>query len=663
VIGHVIRRPGRRLAHLGVRALALAVCAALFLAAAPPTTGSARRARLAARFPFTPMELPTTGDTAPTGGYRTHRSVNPAYERIEGWISSVGAGVAFGDVDGDTFANDLCTVDPRTDTVRVTRAPGVPERYPGFALRPDRLATDSTMAPMGCLIGDLNADGWSDLAVYYWGRSPILYVRRPPATPPASPPGTSSAARSGSSGSIGAGDFRAEELVPDVPRWFTNAATLADVDGDGHVDLVVANYFPDGSRVLDPDAHGGAVMQDSMSRAFNGGGTHFLLGDPGPAPQHHVAFRPVASDLDYEELQGWTLAVGARDLDGDLLPELYLANDFGPDRLLANRSRPGRLRFRAVEGRRRFTTPASLVLGHDSFKGMGVDFGDIDGDGRTDIFVGNITSPYALHESNFAFLGTGHTGQLRAGGAPFENHSESLGLARSGWAWDGKLADLDNDGSAEIVQARGFLHGTVDRWPELQELAMGNDELLHDPRFWPRFAAGDDLSGGQGTSLLVRDGSRFVDVADLVGLDRATVSRGVALADPEGDGDLDMVIARQWANFRYYRNDTDGARNSLVLRLRRPLAGPAGEAGRGPTTTPAIGAVATVVLPDGRELRGEVDGGSGHSGKRSDELHFGLDAVTGELTVRVDWRDVDGDLQHTELRVRPGRHSINLGNP
>jgi hypothetical protein len=57
------------------------------------------------------------------------------------------------------------------------------------------------------------------------------------------------------------------------------------------------------------------------------------------------------------------LALGAADLDGDLMPELYFANDFGPDRLLHNRSTPGHLNFALLEGERKFTTPSSKVLG------------------------------------------------------------------------------------------------------------------------------------------------------------------------------------------------------------------------------------------------------------------------------------------------------------
>ena len=54
--------------------------------------------------------------------------------------------------------------------------------------------------------------------------------------------------------------------------------------------------------------------------------------------------RRVVGAVRSEALRGWTLAVGAADLDGDLLPELYFANDFGPDRLLHNRSTPGQAR-------------------------------------------------------------------------------------------------------------------------------------------------------------------------------------------------------------------------------------------------------------------------------------------------------------------------------
>jgi hypothetical protein len=75
-----------------------------------------------------------------------------------------------------------------------------------------------------------------------------------------------------------------------------------------------------------------------------------------------------------------------------------------------------------------------------------------------------------------------------------------------------------------------------------------------------------------------------------------------------------------------------------------------------------VGAVATVFLPDGRQLISQVDGGNGHSGKRSSELHFGLAdlASTTQLKVDVRWRAVDGTILSDTMSLTPGRHTIVL---
>src|SRR5262249_17447411 len=164
---------------------------------------------------------------------------------------------------------------------------------------------------------------------------------------------------------------------------------------------IFGNYFRDGDHVLDSHAATPFEMQHSMSRAYNGGRNRLFLWQR--STHTTVSYRDTSDAFTPEMANGWTLALAARDLDADLialggnklspfrhLPELYIANDFGPDRLLLNRSTPGRPRFEIVEGRRTLSTPRSKVLGQDSFKGMGVDFGDVVGDGHSAIAVSNI---------------------------------------------------------------------------------------------------------------------------------------------------------------------------------------------------------------------------------------------------------------------------------
>jgi hypothetical protein len=626
------------------RLTALAVIAGLYGFARQPTLPQAERDALASRFAFTREPL-----AAPAGNLdRVVRQVHPSLNDIRSWISAVGAAVALNDLDGDGLPNDACSVDTRVDQVLVQPVPGTGARYAMFTLDPAPLRYDArTMAPMGCLPGDFNEDGQMDLLVYYWGRSPVLFLRRA---------GTST---------LDAAAFRPVELVPGNEIWNTNALTSADVDGDGHLDLIVGNYFPDGMRVLDAKATDIAHMHRSMSRSENGGRNRLLLGHGGTSgPEPTASFTDAAGAFDAKTAYSWTLAAGAADLDGDLLPEIYFGNDFGNDRLLHNLSTPGHPRFEVLEGRRTLTTPASKVLGHDSFKGMGIDFADINGDGIPDMYVSNIAQNYALEESHFVWVSSGDVKPMRRGVAPYADRSEDLGLSRSGWGWDARFADFDDDGVPEATQAIGFLRGEKNRWPELHELAMGNDNNMLHPAAWAHFRPGDDLSGHLHNPFFVRarDG-RYYDIAHELGLDDSHVTRGIAIADVDGDGALDFAIADQWETSYFFHNV--GPRRGAALEIEARLPATAGPAG---ASRPAIGAEATVWLPDGRRMVAQVDGGSGHSGKRAPELHFGLgrlDRVNAGTPLRVDfrYRDGSGRVRAETLRLPPGRHTVLLGTP
>ncbi|MFI5929084.1 CRTAC1 family protein [Micromonospora sp. NPDC051543] len=636
--------------------VALVVVGGLFLSARLPGASAAELNSLASGYGFAATSIATPG------GYpeQTIRRVNKAYREIDAWISSVGAGVAMNDLDGDGLPNDLCITDPRIDQVVVTPVPGAAaDRYPPFALNPAPLPMNDVMAPMGCVPGDYNEDGRIDLLVYLWGRTPIVYLARTGAT------------------ALTAAAYRPVELVPgsaggryDGPQWNTNAASADDFDGDGHVDIYIGNYFPDGP-VLDDTKDTGVTMNRSMSNGLNGGEDYFFrftAGSGGTDPT--VEFQRHNNVLPRAVSKGWTLASAANDLDGDALPELYLAHDFGPDRLLHNRSTPGTFRFELVNGVREALVPKSKRVGADSFKGMGVDFGDLNGDGLYDMYVSNIAASFGLEESHFAFISTAKDqDDLRAslddGVAPYADRSADLRLAWSGWGWDVKLADFNNSGDLVVAQTTGFVKGEVNRWPQLQELAMSNDELVSNTLFWPHVTSGDDIGGSQRLHFFVKDSDgRYQDVAGQLGLAVPVPTRGIATGDADGDGRLDFAVARQWDAPVFYHNTGPSQGSFLGLRLTHPAtsaeaAAPAGLAAPG---SPVVGAQVTVKTPDGRTFVSRVDGGSGHGGKRSQDVHIGLGDAAGPLEVHLRWRDRGGQVREQDLRLNPGWHALQLGS-
>lgn len=647
-----------RLRRLVPSAVALALLAALFAVAQRPTASAAEVQRIASKYKLTEMPVAMPSGYHPT---QTIRQVNPDYKNLQAWISSVGAGVALSDVTGHGRDDGMCIVDPRTDDVVVTYAPTSPraDRFTPFVLNAAPLPMTSAMAPMGCVPGDYNADGRTDFLVYYWGRSPIVFLARSTAQSP-SPSA-----------------YRPQELLPgasvnnqyDGPDWNTNDVTVAAFDGTGHPDLFVGNYFPD-SEVLNPHGIDNVQMPSSLSNAKNGGGDYVYRwtgGTSGPNPT--VSYKEVPNAIPYVDATGWTLGAATADLAGSGLPDLYIANDFGPGHLLYNDSTPGNIKFSVAIGGRGLATPKSFVVGKGSFKGMGVDFGDLRDNGRFDFMVSNITTPWGLEESNFVFMNQASSVKqmkqdLSAGVAPFNQNAEQLGMAFTGWAWDVKMADLLNSGNLDVVQTDGFVKGKVDRWNWLQEMAMSNDDLLSNPADWPLVQAGDDVAGKQCLAFYASvPGGTYVNIDRQLGLCRDTTpTRGVAVADPDANGHLDFAVARQWGPPAFYANQSPDLGHYLGLELYRPAIG-TDTPGRDleGVGSPAYGTTVQISYP-GHTQVSQLDGGSGSGGKRSLEVYFGLGAYHGPVTVRMRWRDASRTLHSQTLTLTPGTHNLLLNH-
>ena len=139
-----------------------------------PVLAASEQESVAARFSFTRMDMPELPDSE----YDVVLDVHPSVEHVSTWISALGASVAFNDIDGDGLSNDTCFIESRSGQVMVAPIPGTTARYDAFPVNATPLPFDETMVAIGCLVGDFNEDGRSDLFVFYFGRAPILFLQQ-----------------------------------------------------------------------------------------------------------------------------------------------------------------------------------------------------------------------------------------------------------------------------------------------------------------------------------------------------------------------------------------------------------------------------------------------------------------------------------------------------
>jgi hypothetical protein len=426
---------------------------------------------------------------------------------------------------------------------------------------------------MGAVWGDYDNDGSEDLFISKWGYQQLFRNN-------------------------GNGTFTDVTAQAGLKHWMnSNGAVWLDFDRDGLLDLYVTGYFR--SDIDFWKLRTTRIMQHSWEFATNGG-KNLLFRNLG-----NGRFADVTDSMGVGSTR-WTLAAASADFNDDGWPDLYLANDYGPEELYLN-----------MEGKRFELARAGLE--DDSKSGMAVALGDVYNRGRHDVFVTNIS------ERGFLFQGNNLRVNFLKELSRFDEVATGV-VADAGWAWGAQFGDLNNDGLLDLVVANGFISADSarDYWYAMSKIAGAQGNIFEDAKNWPAIGTAS-LSGFERSRVLLNRGQAgFVDIAEQAGVTDRLDGRAVAMADLFNTGSLDVVFANQKGRALLYRN-ASRAMGSHWVAFK--LIGTR-------SNRSAIGAEVTVEFGGVRQ-RQVVDGGSGFCSQNDRRLHFGLgDNSVERVTIR-----------------------------
>lgn len=560
-----------------------------------------------------------------------------------------GAAVAVGDVDGDGH-DDLFLTDSDegrpNHLLRNLYGETGELRFVDVAAEAGVAGGNTTEAIVAdALWLDFDDDGRLDLLVARFG-TPLLYRNLEP------PPSSSSSADrfEAPEGAEGRGrsPVRFQEVSAEagLTEFGNTIAVIAfDYDGDGWLDLLFGNYFRP-VDLLDLDTR--HVLPNDLDGADNGGGVTLWRNVPGGSEATGGrAFVEVTEAEGLAGHTGWSLDLGHADLDDDGDQDVYVAGDYGTDRLFLNRGPGAR-----EEGEPTFVDVTEEALGGlDTKKGMNVDMGDYDRDGFLDVYVTNITDEY-MRECNMLWH---NLGPAEEGGPPtFLDLSSETGTCDTDWGWAAKFADFDNDGWEDLYVVNGLRSAGEENYiPLLLETIITPGVDFSDLDSYPDI--GERTWSGYQPQRLFRnlgDGT-FREMAAEAGVANDLDGRGIGVADFDSDGRLDLLQTNARQPSLLYRNVTGDAGRWLELRLVG-----AGVAAGG-SNRQAIGARVTVTTRGGERFLRQVNGGNGYASQSTTRLHFGLGDAEAVERVEIRWpRGPRGQVE--VLEAEEGRPPVPL---
>jgi hypothetical protein len=510
-------------------------------------------------------------------------------------LGGIGSGVAIGDYDGDGRP-DLFVVS-KTESCRLFRNLGDWK----FEDTTDKAGVGDTGAAakiwkQGATFADVNNDGHLDLYLCRFGAPNLLYLNQ------------------------GDGTFKEQAAAAGLAvNDASLMAVFGDYDRDGWLDVFVQ------TNVLDAATHPEG-QRDHLFRN-NRDGTFTEVTDqsgiaPGPSHGNSALW--------------W-------DFDADGWPDLYVANDFSvPDALFRN-NRDGT-----------FTDVIARTAPVVPYSSMGSDLGDVDNDGRLDLYVTDMAATTHLKDQrtmaetrarlrppadsaaevpqfpvSALLLNTGTGRFLEAG--------RLAGLEATDWTWSPRWEDYDNDGRADLHVTNG-MYREIHNQDLIGRRAMAGDltTAMQAVRNSPKLAE---------TNLAFRNlgGLRFENVSAAWGLADTGVSFGSATGDLDGDGDLDLLYCNYQVGPTLLRNDSDSG-HRLVCALRGTRSNRSG-----------IGALVTIETAVGTQIRPIVLG-RGFMASSEPVAHFGLGEETQIRRLTVTWPS--GAIQNFENLAADQRLTI-----